>query len=201
MILAEMEERYDEEFEIVDFGYNKTYDCYEAGVQTDKTKDTVATEVSYYEDDGMYDEYYANIYCTELTGAFSSELELSGDTYIYTRFLVGISVSEESTMNYEEFQEYYNTDELITGIEVYYAHGGEDMDTLKEEITAVLQALDKSDCNVSLYLVSAKELPEIKEYVTQHYRLYGTGGLLDDYEHDLLIKKRDGEITSIEEAD
>lgn len=193
-ILEYMEQQYSEEFEIVDFNYNRAYGHYEAGVQTNKIKDGRAAEVTY-EKRGMYDDYYASLYCIGVTEDFEDALILPGEKYVYSGFIISMVGPQDKKNSYEEYKEYMNVDNAITVINLYYASDDEKSETVKQAVANALEALDNPNCNVNVHFVLEDDIPNIKQYVTTHYRCYDTDNQLKYYDCAFQVKKRDGVVT------
>lgn len=195
-MLSYMEEKYSEDFEIVDYNYNKTYNCYEIGVQTDSLKDGLAVEVDYYQNGEIYDGYYANLYLMEVTDAFENVLGLSDTHYTFSEYLIDMMGPRDKTNSYEEYKSFMNAETAIVTINLFLESGSVDPEELLQEVEEAVNSLENPNCDVDVYFVSERDLYTVKNYVTAHYRQYDSDDLLSHYEYDFRIRKRDGHIAS-----
>lgn len=197
-MLSYVEEKYSENFEIVDYNYNKTYKCYEIGVQTDKIKDGLAAEVDYYPQDGIYDGFYSSLYLSEVTKAFQSVLNLPGKNYIFSEYLIDMMGPQDKKSSYEEYKEFMNVDNAVITINVYCESEAEDSKIIMQAVSGAVESLKNPNCDVDVYLVPEGDLSDIKGYVTTHYRRYDSDDLLKRYAYDFRVKKREGVISLLD---
>lgn len=196
IILQHMEERYGEEFEIVDVNYNKSSGSYEVGLQTEKIKNGYAAKVSYSSDEQIFDDYYARLYCAEITESFKKKLDLSVNGYVYTDFQFDVITPSNTDMTFEEFKVFAELDSLVTDIKLYCT----DLDEkkMKDILLNAVSHLPISKCDISVYFVTEEEVSDIEYFIRNHYLLYDNMNLMDDYEYVFKVKKRDGEISITE---
>ena len=194
LMLSDLEERYYEKFEIVDFNYNKANHFYEAGVQTEKTKAGYAAEVTYSPDDGVFDEYYTHLYCIEVTNELKKLIELSDDYYMYTMFPISIVTPREVDISYDSFVTYADLENTVINCYVYFPIGSKELEEVREKITNAAMGLDNPNCNISIYFVSEETISDVKYFITNHYKIYDDDKLSYDWDEQIQIKKRDGKI-------
>lgn len=195
-MLSHMEEKYSEDFEIVDYNYNKTYGCYEIGVQTDAIKDGLAAEVDYYRNGEIYDGYYANLYLAEVTEAFENVLDLSGEYYTYSEYLIDMMGPQNKTNSYEEYKSCMKVDTAVVMISLFLGSGFENPEEIKQKVSGAIQSLENPNCDVDVYFVSERDLYDVKNYVTTHYRRYDSDDLLSRYAYDFRIRKRNDSVSA-----
>lgn len=199
-VLSYMEDTYNEEFEVVkDSTYNKTYGCYEFGLQSEGTKDGLAIEVDYYPRNGLWEGYYANMYLLEVTREFQSKLDLSCENYVYSQYYAtNMLLSEKDKQNsYEKFKEFSDVDDVTVIINLYCE---DDKDiAIAKKVSDIVSRLDKSELDVCIYFVHKDDILDIKDYVTTHYaRIYDSDShLLDRYDYEYRVVKREDKGVSI----
>lgn len=193
-VLRHMEERYGEEFEIVDVNYNKSSGIYEVGLQTEKIKNGFAAKVSYSSNEKIFDDYYARLYCAKVTEDFEKIFALSEKVYVYTDFQFDVVTPIEADITFDEFIALADLDTLVTDIKLYCATSNEDVERIEQFLLNTLPEFSYSKCDISVYVVTDEEIADIEYFIRNHYLLYDNVNLMDDYEYVFKVKKRDGEI-------
>lgn len=200
IILQYMQERYGEEFQIVDTNYNKASGFYEVGIQTEKIENGYAAKVSYSSDEKIFDDYYARLYCAKVTEDFKKTFELSDKVYVYTDFQFNVATPIDLDITFEEFIASANLDTLVTDIKLYCDASEEEVEKVKENLLNKISIFPYSKCNIGVYVVTEAEVFDIEYFIRNHYLLYDNINLMDDYEYVFKIQKRDREISLIEKG-
>ena len=195
-ILNEMESRYHVEFEIVDFNYNKTHRCYEAGVQTENTRNSRATEVDFYLKEGTFDNYYANLYCTEAAQKFENYVGFSGTQFVYSEYLLSMRSPQEE-MTYEDLVQFFDLENQIIIVHAFFDEQTESLENVKERVYHAASNMKNPNMDVYVYLLQKEEVEDVKDFVRSHYNVYADDGA-EEYEYVCKINKRDGIVNSIE---
>ena len=198
IVLYHMEERYGEEFEIVDVNYNKSSGVYEVGLQTEKIKNGFAAKVSYSSDEDIFDDYYARLYCAKVTEDFKKTFDLSENAYVYTDFQFDVVTPTDTDIIFEEFKASADLDSMVTDIKLYYAASEEEVEKTKRLLLNEIPEFSYSKCDIGVYVVMDEEISDIENFIRNHYLLYDNMNLMDDYEYVFKVKKREGEISLTE---
>lgn len=193
-ILYHMEERYGEEFEIVDVNYNKSSGVYEVGLQTEKIKNGFAAKVSYSTDEEIFDDYYARLYCAKVTEDFKKIFDISENAYVYTDFQFDVVTPTDTDITFEEFKASADLDSMVTDIKLYYAASNEEVERIKRRLLNEIPEFSYSKCDIGVYIVMDEEISDIENFIRNHYLLYDNMNLMDDYEYVFKVKKREGEV-------
>lgn len=196
IVLKHMEGRYGEKFEVVDINYNKSSGDYEVGLQTEKIKNGYAVKVSYSSDEKIFDNYYARLYCAEVTESFKEKLDSSVNGYVYTDFKFDVVTPLNTDMTFEEFKIFGGLDSLVTDIKLYCSAIEEEK--MKTLLLDIVSHFESAKCDISVYFVTEEEISDIELFIRNQYLLYDDMNLMDDYEYVFKVTKRDGEISLTE---
>lgn len=159
-------------------------------------KGCYATEITYESDEKIADNYYSRLYCVEMTEAFEKALDLEGEKYVFSHFLVDQKTPMGMGMSYEEMID-FNLRDTALEVELYYVGREEEPLEIMESLVSTLNQLEQEDVKVDFHLVTEEDIADLAYFVPNHHAIYKGSDLVADYRHLMRIHKKDGEITII----
>lgn len=168
-----LQEKYQEEFEIIDYksaGFFEDYysvRAYAVEYPELVIKADVDTKTG-----GMSDTYVVRRLCERISSKISENLrELSCNYYVFTEEILGYSMSTDPNISLENFmKENYGSEFVIS---LCLDKKDADIANIVSASVNMLNGISGMKGTVCIYLTETDVLTEIQEYVTTHDKVYG----------------------------